>query len=427
MNGGILKMSDASYTSYLEIDLGASGNRCTTESGKIFTFANNMVMLNTMETTNLRVENEVLEDNLECKISKVEGDNGASFFPTNVLVGSMASRHRMASERPSGNLSKYKQKINYISAIVACAMDRIENGVSENIFLTIATPPIEVFDAEATFNKYLVGKYEIEFPKYKDGTKTTVNIVGVKCYEESFMALTSFMFNMNGTLRETARKYAGDKIFSLDIGASTTDGAMTDHGKYIDKASKTWKIGGNMVRDAVIEMVSQKYNIELSVADAERAVSEGRIRQGVNYIVIGDLLDTAKYELAAALVNKMDTYFKRIDEDINSIRAIVVSGGGSLQSQYINENKEVVKTSEPMSYYVTQELKKYANGIEVVHYGEEPRFANVKGLYIKAMFEKARKEKQNAATTETKEVATSTANVIPEATEAKEETNTAII
>ena len=77
-------------------------------------------------------------------------------------------------------------------------------------------------------------------------------------------------------------------------------------------------------------------------------------------------------------------YFKSIQMDMSTINAVVVSGGGSMQSQYANVDGELIKTSEPMSYYVTQELLNYSAGTEVVAYGDEARLANVKGLFIRA-------------------------------------------
>ena len=54
-----------------------------------------------------------------------------------------------------------------------------------------------------------------------------------------------------------------------------------------------------------------------------------------------------------------------------------------MQSQYVNADGEVIKTSEPMSAFVTAELQLWSPGTEVVPYGEDARFGNVKGLFIK--------------------------------------------
>ena len=87
--------------------------------------------------------------------------------------------------------------------------------------------------------------------------------------------------------------------------------------------------------------------------------------------------------------------------DINTINAIIVSGGGSMQSQYVNDDGEVVKTSEPMSYFVTQELLTWSKGTEVVAYGDDARFANVKGLFIRAKVDSMQKAQQPQAVVQT--------------------------
>ncbi len=59
------------------------------------------------------------------------------------------------------------------------------------------------------------------------------------------------------------------------------------------------------------------------------------------------------------------------------------------KNQYI-ENNEVVKTSESLAYFITQKLLETSPNTEVVDYGEDARFANIKGLYILARVNSAR-------------------------------------
>ena len=65
-----------------------------------------------------------------------------------------------------------------------------------------------------------------------------------------------------------------------------------------------------------------------------------------------------------------------------------------MQSEYVNEQGETVKTSEPMSYYITQALTKICSGVEVEPYGESPRLANIKGLFIRAKVDAANQAKR---------------------------------
>ena len=89
-----------------------------------------------------------------------------------------------------------------------------------------------------------------------------------------------------------------------------------------------------------------------------------------------------------------------------------------MQSQYINDSKEVVSTSAPMSAFVTEQLQNVCNTVKVIPYGDDARLANVKGLFIRASLDKviaakraqvqaaANKAKLQAATGSTNPVAT---------------------
>ena len=131
--------------------------------------------------------------------------------------------------------------------------------------------------------------------------------------------------------------------------------------------------------------------MDLPIPDAERTMAEGRLQLGNTFDDVSDLVNIAKTDLAKQLTQYMQTYFKRVNIPIQTINAIIVSGGGSVQSQYSKDTGEIVKTSEPMSYFVTNELKSWSSGTDVIEYGEEARFANIKGLYIKAKFDSIRK------------------------------------
>lgn len=390
---------------FVAMDLGASSSRYCSDQGIISVLPNNMVILPTMDVSTIQTDTSDIESNLEVQIVK-HGDDTNSYFPANVLIGIMAEKHRNVNERPSVNSHKHLQRINYISAIVATAVSKIKFSIEDPISLYIATPPIEVRDAEVAFRKGLVGTYTVTFPKYNGGTTVTFTIDDVACHEESYMACTSFFFNANGSPKEDTKKYLTGTVLSLNIGASTTDLSIVKNGKYLDKSGQTYRIGGNVARDNLIDLVCSRYAMDLPITDAEKAIAEGRLQQGNNYDDIRDIVDVAKADLAKQLTTYMQTYFKRIGIPLQMVNAIIVSGGGSLQSQYANEAGELVKTSEPMSYFVTNELLEWSKGTDVVAYGDEARFADIKGLYIKAKFDSMRKAQMAAA----KAQATVTAN-----------------
>jgi hypothetical protein len=381
--------------SFVAVDLGASSSRHVSDSGQITVTPNYITFLSMNDVVKIQPDAADIHSSLEIIISKDSGE-ACEHFPAHILMGIMADRFSNMSDRPSVQVRKCLQRVNYISAIVTAAINKLSFGLDDNIDLYLAVPPIEINDARDMFSKGLIGTYTVTFPKYMGGTQVNMNIQSVQCYEESYMASTSFFFNMNGVIKEQNKKYLTGNVLSLDIGASTTDLAIIKDGRYLEKTGQTYRAGGNEVRDYVQNMVCARYDMELSVDAAEKCITEGRLQQGNSYVDVSDILADAKAALAKKLMNHLEFYFKRIEIDIKLINAIIVSGGGSVQSQYVDRDGNIVKTSEPMSYYVTKELTAISSGTDVVAYGDEARFANVKGLFIRAKLQAVQKAQQAA-------------------------------
>ena len=379
--------------SFVAVDLGASSTRYVSDPGKISVIPNNMVLLDINTNVDLDPYDDKVENALEVTIVK-EGDS--EYFPVKALIGQMAERYSSNNERPSVLRNKHVQRINYISGIVAAALSRLEHGIDEDVSLYVALPPIEARTAKAIVSENFTGRYTVKLPKYRGGAEISVNVVDVSCFEESFMAVLSYFFDITGVPRASAKKYMTGNILSLDIGASTTDLAIVKNGTYLDKSGQTYKTGGNIARDFLIDEIRGKYGFDLPSNDAEVTMSEGRIQLGNTYADVSDIVAAAKSNFANSVVNQMQGYFRQVDIPIQTIRAIIVSGGGSMQSQYIDDNGEEVETSKPMSYYITQALQAVCPGVDVEPYGESPRLANISGLFVRAKVDQTKKLKKQA-------------------------------
>jgi len=374
---------------FCAVDLGASSTRFTSNSGKVSVIPNNMVFLEKDAFVDIKPHEDTLVNSLEVVIEK---DGDSEFYPVKVLIGAMAERYSSENDRPSVMMNKHKQRINYVSGIVATAFTKIMDNVEEDIDLYVALPPIEVRHAKEIVSSNFLGKYKVTLPKYKGGTVLEFTIKSVNCHEESLMSLTSFFFNTNGTPNEKSKPYYVGNVLSLDIGASTTDLAIVKNARYNDKSGQTYKTGGNIARDYLIDEIRMLEGYDLPIEDAERTMAEGRLQMGNTYKDVSDIVDRAKRKFAKSVVLHMQGYFRQIDIPIQTIRAIIVSGGGSLSSQFI-QNGEVVETTKPMSYYITEYLQEICSGVDVVPYGEDSRLANIKGLYIRASLDNAKKSK----------------------------------
>lgn len=367
--------------SFVAVDVGASCTRYVSEKGKIGILPNNVVFLGLEDTIDLQPYSEQIEDSLEVI---VESDNNSEMFPIRALIGDMANRYSGLNVRPSIMLNKHSQKINYLSAIVAVALSIHRELADNSIELYWALPPVEVRTAKDIVRNNCKGKYVVTFPKFNN-LKIEFEINGVEAYEESFMALLSYFFDNSGRAREESLKYNVGNILSLDIGASTTDLAVVSNMRYLEKSGQTYKTGGNIAREFLIDDIRAMYGFDLPAEIADTVIAEGRLQLGNRYEDVSHIVEDAKQHLAEQVVEQVQGYFRKIGIPIQSIRAIVVSGGGSMQGQYVNEDNEVVITSKPMSYYITKALVEVCQGVEVETYKYNPRLAVIRGLLLRAI------------------------------------------
>lgn len=363
---------------FVALDLGASSTRYVSNNGKVGILPNNMVFLPMEARVDLEPYNDEIEGALDVTI---ECDKESEHFPVRVLIGSMAERYSPTNVRPSVLMNKYMQQINYVSAVVASAVSKIKNNLGDNLLLYMALPPIEVSIGKDKVKESLIGRYKVTFNKLNKTVE--FNIVDVTCFEESFMAILSYFFDVNGKLREKAKKYSTGNILSLDIGASTTDLVVVSDMKYIERSGQTYKTGGNVAREFLRDDLRALYGYDVPEELADMAMAEGRIQMGNRYEDISKYVEAAKQKFAAQVVEQMQSYFRKVNIPIQSIRAIIVSGGGSMRSEYVDESGNVVITSEPMSYYITKELNKVCPGVEVESH-IDARLANIYGLFIRA-------------------------------------------
>jgi len=217
----------------------------------------------------------------------------------------------------------------------------------------------------------LVGKYKVTFNKL--GKTVEFNIVGLDCYEEAYMAALAYFFEMNGSVRGEAKRFANGNVMSLDIGASTTDLAVITNMRYDEKSGKTYKTGGNIARETIADDVRAMFGYDITDAQADIVMSEGRLQTGNVYVDMKSTLKKAKKVFAEQITTQIPAYFRSVNIPIQTIRAIVVSGGGSMRSEYLDENGQTVVTSEPMYKFITDELKHVCPGVEVVEFTENPK------------------------------------------------------
>lgn len=387
--------------SFVVADIGASGTRFCSESCVVSELPNNMVFIDNADK--IDIEARIGGDNkgsdfkaaLDVTIYKTEGHK-CEHFPARALVGDIADRYSPTNTRPSVLKNKTSQKVNYISTVLSVAYERLVNGVTPDVDLYIALPPMEVKTQKEQVTQSLVGSYEVIMNKL-NGEKITFNIKSVTCVEESFMALLSYFFNVDGKLNDNARKYSTGNVMSFDIGASTTDVCIAKNMKYDEKSGQTFKTGGNVIQAHLSNAIRNRFGYDPTVEELDMVVSTGRLPSGNKFVNMEIELQHAKQEFARSVIEQIQSYFRLVNIPLQTVRAIIVSGGGSIASGYTDETGKFIETCASVSEFITKELKNVVDGIDVVSIDNEARLANVKGMFIKASFDALKKRRAEEA------------------------------
>ena len=375
---------------FVAVDMGASGTRFASDDQTLRQLPNNMVFLEEDEKVSLKKNSESFLENLEVVMSK---DVANDYFPCRALIGELATRYSASNIRPSGLKNKSDQKVNYISCITAAAAAMLANEVEEaSIEMFIALPPAEARVASDKIKDLLVGDYEVRFPRVDRVRR--LKITDVTTFEESFLAMLSFFFDSSCRPKEAANEFGTGYILSLDIGASTTDIVVAENMKYLERSGQTYKTGGNIAIDILTDIIRGEYGYDMPFETGVKVMSEGRMALGNKYEDVSRQVRKAKKEYAREIVTNIQNYFRKINIPIQSIRAIMVSGGGSMQSQYINGEGQVVVTVPPMSDFITEQLKDICDSVEVRGYEGNPRFANISGLLTRVNLEFKKRDRK---------------------------------
>lgn len=378
------------------VDLGASSTRVATTDLLVHEIPNNVRVVPMGEDIHMQswdsatYEESVL-NMLDVTIRRHEGSN--YFLPEEqrLLIGTIADRYG-SSSRPTGMEPKHKQTINYQNAVVATAFQLLMSpgmtasataGQPVPVVVFVALPPIECKGNEKIFQDTLKGTYTVKFNSLD--TQVTFSVTEVKCNAESLLSLMHFFFEPNVTPRSMTAKYMTGNSLSLDIGASTTDLAAMQTSsqgvKYIEKSGVTFQIGGNQIRDYVMNEIQMRFGYTPTISEADYVVKTGNVRVGAKEVDFSKELRHAKEEFAIQLIDRLNGYFKMINMSLASFMCIAISGGGSLHS-CIGEGDSMKVTTPALSEIIMNEIHRYCNTVDVIAVPGNPRHANINGLLV---------------------------------------------
>ena len=151
--------------------------------------------------------------------------------------------------------------------------------------------------------------------------------------------------------RTEMAKYNKGNVLSFDIGASTSDLVIINDRKFVEHSGYTCKLGGNIIDDLLRNEIRRKLGVEVSNDDIAEAVRTGRLAYGNSYKDVSEELKKCKKQFAKMLFEKIQNYFATNGMGLQSIKAIFMSGGGSMPSSYIDESGKEIVTSPSVGEY----------------------------------------------------------------------------
>lgn len=368
-------------------DQGASSTRFSVNNSKVYKNPNNFIEVDIESDIRNTPYTQEFVDNMDLTISK-EGES--DFFPVRILGGTLAERYSSSSAKPSMLSSKSRQPVNYYSVISSVVNSILLSEDAEDckspvdVTCYMCLPPVEITgnnENEDYVKSQLAGKYTVRLNKMD--REIEFNIKEVNVYAESVLAVVAFLFNQDATQRTEMAKYNKGYILGFDLGASTADLVLIKDRRFIEHSGYTCKLGGNIIDDLMRSEIRRKFGTEVSNDDIIEAVRTGRLAYGSSYKDVSAELQKCKKQYASMLFEKVETYFASNNIGLQSIKAVFMSGGGSMQSSYMDESGKEIITSPSVGEYIDEMLKKVCDSVDMVlSPSVNPRECNIVGLIL---------------------------------------------
>ena len=368
-------------------DQGASSTRFSVNNSKVYKNPNNFIEVDIESDIRNTPYTQEFVDNMDLTISK---DGESDFFPVRILGGTLAERYSSSSAKPSMLSSKSRQPVNYYSVISSVVNSILLSEDAEDckspvdVTCYMCLPPVEITgnnENEDYVKSQLAGKYTVRLNKMD--REIEFNIKEVNVYAESVLAVVAFLFNQDATQRTEMAKYNKGYILGFDLGASTADLVLIKDRRFIEHSGYTCKLGGNIIDDLMRSEIRRKFGTEVSNDDIIEAVRTGRLAYGSSYKDVSAGLQKCKKQYASMLFEKVETYFASNNIGLQSIKAVFMSGGGSMQSSYLDESGKEIITSPSVGEYIDEMLKKVCDSVDMVlSPSVNPRECNIVGLIL---------------------------------------------
>ncbi len=279
--------------------------------------------------------------------------DGKSYF-----VGDLAEQQ---SNVPYFTLDQERLLVDFVKTLaVTVAGMFLKNGGTINVPINVVSGlPIGFFKQNyERFNEILTGHHSISYHTF-NGQETTkeIYINKVRMLPQPLGTVLNLLMDDNGNIIN--EELANQKIGVVDIGFRTTDFAILDHLRYIDRGSRTIDTGISKGFSVISNKLREKCGVGVELYRLYKAAEMGSIKMRGHGFTFTKIRDQVYSQLAGTIANDID----RLWADDWDIDTIILTGGGC---------RELATYLQPL-----------INGnVQPVDPNEDPRLNNVMG-YIK--------------------------------------------
>ena len=250
---------------------------------------------------------------------------------------------------------------DYVKVLTLTAVGMLlPNEASLNVPVNVVSGlPIGYFkENHKRFNDLLVGHHTVTYHS-PDGRQTNKEIIvnDVRMLPQPMGSILNLVMDERGKIAKN--DLAKQKIGVVDIGFRTTDFAIMDRLRYLNRGSKTIDTGISKGFSVIANKLREKSSVNVELHRLYRAAETGTITMRGHGFSFPKIRDQIYSQLATSIADEIDRQWAN-DWDIE---AIFLSGGGS---------RELAGYLEPL----------ITGNVIPVDPGQDSRLNNVKG-YLK--------------------------------------------
>ena len=246
-----------------------------------------------------------------------------------------------------------------ILALTVAGMFIPQGGSATEPFSVVSGLPIGHFkENHDRFNELLTGHHTVVYHSHDGKEKTKeVHIDKVRMLPQPMGSLLNRMMDDSGKIFDI--ELAGQKVGVVDIGFRTTDFAILDRMRYINRGSKTIDTGISKGFSVIAGKLQEKCNVNVELYRLYQAAETGSIKMRGHGFSFAKVRDQVYSQLASSIANEVS----RLWADDWDIDTIILSGGGC---------RELAPYLQPM----------IVGNVVSVDLSKDPRLNNVLG-YLK--------------------------------------------